>query len=91
MNKLEHFNLGIERIFHKLRNLIREKLSPRKQQIKMEDTLAHVGAVGVGTAGAQNEHKSLMEYAYPSHNGTTSCIRRPIVQANNFKLKPFYV
>ena len=42
------FYSEIERTFHKLRNLIGKKLSPRKQQNKMEDTLPHVRAVGVG-------------------------------------------
>ena len=32
-----------------------------------------------------------MEYAQPSIDGTTSCIRKPPIQANNFELKPSYV
>ena len=32
-----------------------------------------------------------MEYVQPSIDGTTSCIRKPPVQANNFELKPSYV
>ena len=49
-SKLEPFNPEIKRTFHKLRNLIEEKLSPKSQLMEMEETPALVGpirAVGV--------------------------------------------
>ena len=44
-----------------------------------------------GAVGAQNNRRTLMEYAQPSIDGIASCIRKPEVQANNFDLKPSYV
>ena len=54
-SKLEPFNPKVERTFHKLRNLVREKLSPRNQSVKMDErpTLVGVGAA-IGVAGAKN-------------------------------------
>ena len=36
----------------------------------------------------QNERKALRDYVVPSLTGANSCIITPIIQANNFKLKP---
>ena len=47
-SKLEPFDIEIEKTFRKLHNLLRDKLSPRKQQIKMEETPTPVGAGVVG-------------------------------------------
>ena len=61
----------------------------------MEETPASVGAVGVGVTAAttrvENLRKTLMKYAQPSIDGTSSCIRKLAVQENNFELKPSYV
>ena len=54
-SKLEPFDLEIERTFHKLRNLVGEKLSSRKQHSKMEDTLAPVCVVGARVAARAAE------------------------------------
>ena len=91
-NKLEHIDLYIERTFHKLRNLVGKKLSPKNQLVKMEETLAPIGVgVGAGAIGEENTRRTLMGYAQSSINGIASCIRKPTVQSNNFELKPSYV
>ena len=61
-SKIEPFDPKIERTFHKLHNLVRKKLSPRNQLVKMEETPAPVGAV-VGAVGVENPRRTLMEYA----------------------------
>ena len=92
-SKLEPFDPEIERTFHKLRNLVEEKLSPKNQLVGMEEIPVPVGPVGagVGAVVAENPRRTLMEYAQPLIDGTASCIRKPQVQANNFELKPSYV
>ena len=96
---LKPFDPEIERTFKRLRNLVEERVSPKKERPIMEETQV-LGAVNmeragngaaVGAAGVQNNRRTLMEYAQPSINGTASCIRKPAVQANNFELKPSYV
>ena len=37
---------------------------------------------------ADQEQKALRDYAMPSVNGAITSIRRPAIQANNFKIKP---
>ena len=55
---LEPFDPEIERTFLKLRNLVEEILSPRKQT-KMEKTPSPVGArAAIGAAGAQNNRRT---------------------------------
>ena len=88
-SKLEPFNPEIKRTFHKLRNLVKEKLSPKNQLVEMKETPAFVGPIGA--VGVENLRRTLMEYAQPSIDGTTSYIRKLAVQANNFELKPSYV
>ena len=89
-SNLEPFDPKIERTFRRLRNLVRDKLSPRKQ-VKIEETPTLVVAIRAGAVGARNENITLMEYAQPSLNGIASCIRRPTIKTNNFELKAFYV
>ena len=60
ISKLKPFDLEIEMTFHKLRNLVGEKLSTKNQSVKMEKTLKPVGAEA---AGAENPRRTLMEYA----------------------------
>ena len=87
-SKLEPFDLEIEGTFHKLRNLVEKKLSPKNQLVEMEETPAPIGPVGA--VGVENP-RTLMKYVQPSIDETKSCIRKPQVQANNFELKPSYV
>ena len=100
-SNLESFDSKIERTFQKLHNLVKENLSPRKQ-VKMEETPAFRATIraragirvvvrAIGEVGDQNDRRTLMEYVQPSIDETVSCIRKPVVQANNFELKPFYV
>ena len=90
---LEPFDPEIERTFRRLRNLVEEKVSPKKERPIMEETRVLGAAVGVavGAAGGGNHRRTLMEYAQPSIKGTASCIKKPTVQANHFELKPSYV
>ena len=68
-SKLEPFDHEIEKTFHKMRNLVGEKLSPRNQLVKMEQTPAPVGVgvrvgvgvgVGVGVVRTKNPRRTLM-------------------------------
>ena len=96
---LEPLDPEIERTFRKLRNFVEVRVSPKRERPIMKETLvlgtANMEGVGngavVGAAGAQNNRRTLMEYAQPSIDETASCIRKPQVQANNFELKPSYV
>ena len=98
-SQLEPFDPEIERTFRRLRNLVEARISPKKERQEMDETpalgVAHVVGAGNGAAagatGAQNNRRTLMEYAQPFIDGTASCIRKPVVQANNFELKPSYV
>ena len=88
---LEPFDLEIERTLRRLRNLVEEKVSPKKERPTMEETRvfgdanitgagngAAVGAavgVAVGATGGGNHRRTLMEYAQPFIEGTASCIR----------------
>ena len=96
---LEPFDLEIERTFRRLRNLVKARVSPKRERPVMEEIpvpgAANMAEAGnwatVGAASVQNEMRILMEYAQPSIDGNASCIRKPLVQANNFELKPSYV
>ena len=91
---LEPFDPEIERTFRRLRNMGETRVSPKKDRPEIEETpilgVANMEGAGngaaVGAAGVQNNRRTLMEYAQPSIDGTTSCIRKPAVQANNFEL-----
>ena len=96
---LESFDPEIERTFRRLRNLVKARVSPKRERPIMEETpvlgAGNMEEVGngavVGVAGVQNNRRTQMEYAQPSIDGTASCIRKPAVQDNNFELKPSYV
>ena len=104
---LEPFDPEIERTLRKLRNLVEEKVSPKKERPTMEETrvlgVANIAGVGngaavgaaagvaVGAVRGGNHRRTLMEYAQPSIEGTASCIKKPEVHANQFELKPSYV
>ena len=98
-SNLEPFDPEIERSLRKLRTLVKEKVSPKKERPIMEETRVlgatnNAGAgngAAVGAARVENLRRTLMEYAQPSIEGTASCIRKPAVQANHFELKPSYV
>ena len=98
-SQLETFDPEVKRTFRRLWNLVQARISPKKERQEMEKTLAPRAAIGVGVgigakagaAWAKNPRRTLMEYAQPSIDETESCIKKPVVQANNFELKPFYV
>ena len=96
---LEPFDPKIERTLRRLRNLVEEKVSPKKERPTMEETrvlgAANIAGGGngaaIGAAGVENPRITLMEYAQPSIEGIASCIRKPAVHTNQFELKPSYV
>ena len=92
---LEPFDPEIERTLRRLRNLVEEKVSPKKERPTMEETrvlgAANIAGAGNGAAGVENPKRTLMKYAQPSIEETASCIRKPAVHANQFELKPSYV
>ena len=84
---LESFDPEIERTFRRLRNLIEERVSPKREKPEMEETpvrgAANIASAGnvaaVGVVGVENPRRTLMEYAQPSIDGTASCIRKLVV------------
>ena len=96
---LEPFDPEIERTLRRLRNLVEEKVSPKKERPTMEETrllgIANIAGAGngatIGAVRVENPRRTLMEYAQPSIEGIGSCIRKPAVHANQFELKPSYV
>ena len=72
---LEPFDREIEWTLRRLRNLVEEKVSPKKERPTMEETrvlgaanIAGVGngaavGVAVGAARVENPRRTLMEYA----------------------------
>ena len=97
-SNLEPFDPEIERTLRWLRNLVDEKVTPKKERPIMEEQVlgaANIAGVGngaaVGAPRVDNHRRTLMEYAQPSIEGIASCIRRPEIQANRFELKPSYV
>ena len=91
---LKPFDPEIERTFRRLRNLVEARVSLKKERQKMEETpilgAANMEEAGngaaVGAVGVQNDRRTLMEYVQPSVDGIASCIKKPLVQANNFEL-----
>ena len=83
---LEPLDLEIERTFRKLRNFVEARVSPKRERPNMEETrvlgAANMEGAGngaaVGAAGVQNNRRTLIVYAQPSIDGTTSCIRKLI-------------
>ena len=67
---LEPFDLEIDRTFRRLRNLVEEKVSPKKERPTMEETrvfgAANIASAGNGAAvraaGVENPRRTLMEY-----------------------------
>ena len=92
---LEPFDPEIERTLRRLRNLVEEKASPKKERPIMEETrvfgAANIAGAGNRAAEVENPRRTLMEYAQPSIEETASCIRKPTVHTNQFELKPSYV
>ena len=96
---LKSFDPEIERTLRRLRKLVKDKVSPKKERPAMEEQqvlgAANMAGAGngavVGAPRVDNHRRTLMEYAQPSIERTASCIRRPEIQANKFKLKPSYV
>ncbi|KAL0451378.1 UNVERIFIED_CONTAM: hypothetical protein Slati_1115900 [Sesamum latifolium] len=81
--ELIQFNPEIEKTFHRQRNTIErgdtsENSDTEEQLAMIEPVMDHVGAV----------ERPMMEYSFPTDDGTISSIALPIVQANNFKIKP---
>ena len=84
---LEPFDPEIERTFRRLRNLVETRVSPKSERPIMEETpilgAANMTEAGngaiIGAAWVQNDRRTLMEYVQPSIDGTTSCIRKPLV------------
>ena len=68
---LEPFDPKIERTLRRLRNLVEEKVSPKKERPNMEETrvfgVANNASAGngavVGAARVENPRRTLMEYA----------------------------
>ena len=81
---LEPVDPEIERTFRRLRNLVEERVSLKRERPIMDETpvlgAANMEGAGngpaVGAAGVQNNRRTLMEYAQPSIDGTASCIRK---------------
>ena len=85
---LKPFDPEIERTLRRLRNLVEEKVSPKKERPTMEETrvlgtanivgagngaaVGDAAGVVVGAAGGGNHRRTLMEYAQPSIEGTAS-------------------
>ena len=92
---LEPIDPEIKRTFRSLRNLVEEKVSPKKERPTMEETrvlgVANIAGTDNGAVVVENPMRTLMEYAQPSIEGTASCIRKPAVHANQFELKSSYV
>ncbi|KAL0373949.1 UNVERIFIED_CONTAM: hypothetical protein Sradi_3310600 [Sesamum radiatum] len=81
--ELIQFDPEIERTFHRQRNTIErgdttENSDTEEHLTIIEPTMDHVGAV----------ERPMMEYSFPTADGTISSIALPTVQANNFEIKP---
>ena len=68
---LEPFDPEIERTFRRLRNLVKERVSPKRERPDMEETsirgAANIAGAGNGVtieaAEVENPRKTLMEYS----------------------------
>ncbi|KAL0458561.1 UNVERIFIED_CONTAM: hypothetical protein Slati_0483300 [Sesamum latifolium] len=81
--ELTQFDPEIERTFHRQRNTIEKRDTTENSNTKehlpiIQTTMDHVGAV----------ERPMMEYSFPTVDGTISSIVLPTVQANNFEIKP---
>ena len=101
---LEPFDPEIERTFHSLRKLVKEKIATVKEEsMERQDGAnaqagAGIGAVngigagmGVGAGAIQNAPRILMDYTQPSLSRIESCIRKSTIESTVFELKPSYV
>ena len=70
------FDPEIEKTCRRLRAVVQKEISP-EVSIPMDEQRV-----------IQQRERTMMEYATPSLNGTTSSITRPTVSANNFEIKP---
>ena len=63
---LEPFDPEIKRTIRRLRNLVEERVSPKRERPKMKETLvrgaANIEGAGNGAVGVQNNRRTLMEY-----------------------------
>ena len=71
---LEPTDSEIEKTFHSLRKLVKEKITTIKEE-PMENQAKPRAAAGAVAAA----NRSLMEYGTPSLIGTTSCIKKPTI------------
>ncbi|KAL0405133.1 UNVERIFIED_CONTAM: hypothetical protein Slati_3827200 [Sesamum latifolium] len=81
--ELTPYDPEIERTFHQRKNAIERgensgKTDPEEQLVIFEPTMKIMGAVG----------RPMMEYSFPTTDGTISSIVKPSVKANNFEIKP---
>ncbi|KAL0434311.1 UNVERIFIED_CONTAM: hypothetical protein Slati_2765400 [Sesamum latifolium] len=81
--ELTQFDPEIERSFHRQRNTIERGDTTENSDIEehltiIQPTMDHVGVV----------ERPMMEYSFPTADGTISSIALPTVQANNFEIKP---
>ncbi|KAL0458411.1 UNVERIFIED_CONTAM: hypothetical protein Slati_0468300 [Sesamum latifolium] len=81
--ELTPYDSEIERTFHQRKNTIERgknsrETDPGEQFAIFESTMEVMGAVEI----------SMMEYSFPTANGTISSIVKPSVEVNNFEIKP---
>ncbi|KAJ4723361.1 DNA-directed DNA polymerase [Melia azedarach] len=72
------FDIEIERTCRRNR---KEKRGASTQQTSTMDP-------NIGNNDEANDQRALRDYAIPTVNGASTRIRRPAIQANNFKIKP---
>ncbi|KAL0449272.1 UNVERIFIED_CONTAM: hypothetical protein Slati_1483600 [Sesamum latifolium] len=81
--ELTPYNPEIEITFHQRKNAIERgknsgETDPEEQLAVFEPTMEIMGAV----------ERPMMEYSFPTADGTISSIVKPSVEANNFEIKP---
>ncbi|KAL0394811.1 UNVERIFIED_CONTAM: hypothetical protein Slati_4447300 [Sesamum latifolium] len=81
--ELTPYDPEIERTLHKRKNTVERcensrETDPEEQLVIFEPTMEVMGAV----------ERPMMEYSFPTADGTISSIVKPSVEANNFEIKP---
>ncbi|KAL0438800.1 UNVERIFIED_CONTAM: Retrovirus-related Pol polyprotein from transposon [Sesamum latifolium] len=81
--ELTSYDPEIERTFHQRKNAIVRggnsgETDPEEQLVIFEPTMEIMGAV----------ERPMMEYSFPTADGTISSIVKPSVEENNFEIKP---